>query len=799
MQKDVGQMVIERTNKDLITEVGLLRKEIVDLKNSVDTSGTSNKKTFAEILSEGLAAPSAQVSFMSAAKLAQDADSRKCAVIVRNAQVSSDSSKDADFAKKIADQCKVSGKCQVFRIKTKSDQPPLLKLKFETMKDASTVMSSFHSVKTLVDGCREATVRPDLSKPELNQYRKSWAQAIQKNNAEGKRIWTVRNLEVFITVGYANCFSVKNKIPDLELLASSDCFDLFCLTETKLDQSFTNSLLSLNNQYSVVRKDRNKHGGGVAILISKNLKFLPIDIPSNFGSSEVVGLDVMVKGETIRVIVAYHPNHFAKLDNLIATLEFLLSSQKNCIFLGDFNMPHVDWSLLSACDSPCKHFLSFVVNNGLSQHVMSPTRLNPDNILDLCLTNTSIVRDVLVGDLFSDHKFIKVITKVRKETKNCSKMVKLFRKGDYDIINHFISRIDWRLKFSCMSVEEMYCSFTKIMHVLIARFVPTKSFKLSYKSHSLSVIKLQKEKLRIWRSEGNSTRYKEVSNLLKRRLRQEEKALHERCLENGNPKEFFNFINSRYKENSEIGVLKNKTNEPINDAFEKAEIFSECFSEVFTNDDNKFPTAKLRSNFETDSITFEPFAVEDALSKLASKVNTTPEGIPAIFLKNVCTSVAEPLSIIFNESVRTGSIPIAWKSAIVKPLHKKGSRSDANNYRPISLTSSVSKVIEKMMRKHLTNFLNSNRLLSPSQFGFRSGMSTESQLLVYQEKIITNCLSKLVTHSVYVDFKKAFDTVSIPKLQTKLRSYGIREKQLTAKLISPSMINYSQAQTKFEI
>ncbi|EFO99290.1 hypothetical protein CRE_15009 [Caenorhabditis remanei] len=139
--------------------------------------------------------------------------------------------------------------------------------------------------------------------------------------------------------------------------------------------------------------------------------------------------------------------------------------------------------------------------------------------------------------------------------------------------------------------QRVYCSFTKIVHVLIARFVPTKSFKLSYKSHSSSVIKLQKEKLRIWRSQGNSTRYKEVSNLLKRRLRQEEKALHERCLENGNPKEFFNFINSRNKENSEIGVLKNKTNEPINDAFEKAEIF---FSVMLTS---KFSSNALKFMF----------------------------------------------------------------------------------------------------------------------------------------------------------------------------------------------------------
>ena len=187
---------LQQQNKDLITEVGLLRKEIVDLKNSVDTSGTSNKKTFAEILSKGLAAPSAQVSFMSAAKLAQDADSRKCAVIVRNAQVSSDSSKDADFAKEIADQCKVSGKCQVFRINLKENAPPLLKLQLQSKEDAFKILTTFEKMKGNLNGCRNASVRPDFSKPELAKYRQAWKEVIKLNNEAKQRLFTVRNLEV---------------------------------------------------------------------------------------------------------------------------------------------------------------------------------------------------------------------------------------------------------------------------------------------------------------------------------------------------------------------------------------------------------------------------------------------------------------------------------------------------------------------------------------------------------------------------------------------------------------------------
>ncbi|EGT44568.1 hypothetical protein CAEBREN_17288 [Caenorhabditis brenneri] len=199
------------------------------------------------------------------------------------------------------------------------------------------------------------------------------------------------------------------------------------------------------------------------------------------------------------------------------------------------------------------------------------------------------------------------------------------------------------------------------------------------------------EKLKIWRAEGNSPNYKDISSRIKNQLKQEEKNNHEKRLMSGSSKDFFRFFNTRYKDNQEIGIIKNDNDIPIHDEFDKAELFSNCFSNVSTHDNNNFPNINSRTTAVTDEVCFEPYVVEHVLSKLVPKINTTPENIPAIFLKKTATSVALPLSIIFKESFRTSTAPIAWKTAIVKPLFKKGSRSDPNNYRPISLTSSVSK------------------------------------------------------------------------------------------------------------
>uniref|UniRef100_A0A8R1IFI3 Reverse transcriptase domain-containing protein n=1 Tax=Caenorhabditis japonica TaxID=281687 RepID=A0A8R1IFI3_CAEJA len=315
---------------------------------------------------------------------------------------------------------------------------------------------------------------------------------------------------------------------------------------------------------------------------------------------------------------------------------------------------------------------------------MSPTRLNPDNVLDLCFTNTDIVNEITVGDLFSDHRFVHVsLSRQRKNSQKVS-TVKCFRKASFDEINRILSRIDWDLRFSTLTVEE------------------------------------------IWKSD------------------------------------------------EKIGILRDSAaGEDVTDDITKASLFSDTFSSVYTTDDGCASEFPVRTSQCLSSVDVSPHVVEFHLSHLPLKANTTPEGIPSIFLKRTCTSLALPLSIIYQRSLQYGIVPTVWKSAIVKPLYKKGSRCDPKNYRPISLTSSVCKVLEKIVRCEVTKHLNVNRLVIDRQYGFRSNRGTVSQLLSYQSALIGICMKKLVTHSVYVDFKKAFDTVSPKKLEIKLHSYGI--------------------------
>jgi hypothetical protein len=118
-------------------------------------------------------------------------------------------------------------------------------------------------------------------------------------------------------------------------------------------------------------------------------------------------------------------------------------------------------------------------------------------------------------------------------------------------------------------------------------------------------------------------------------------------------------------------------------------------------------------------------------------------------------------------------LPEDWLDAIVVPLYKKGSKSRSENYRPISLTSVVSKIMEKVIRNEMQTFLELNSLLSPHQHGFRGKRSTTTQLLSCIDEW-TLCVDKGGCVDVlYLDFAKAFDSIVHTKLLQKMEAYGI--------------------------
>ena len=122
--------------------------------------------------------------------------------------------------------------------------------------------------------------------------------------------------------------------------------------------------------------------------------------------------------------------------------------------------------------------------------------------------------------------------------------------------------------------------------------------------------------------------------------------------------------------------------------------------------------------------------------------------------------------------------PQAWKDAIVVPIHKKGKKSDTNNYRPISLTSIVCKVFESVIKDNLMDFLLKNNLLSNAQHGFLPNKSCVTNLLTMLDNWTAAIQNGYSVDSIYLDFAKAFDSVPHKKLIYKLEKYGIKGKLL---------------------
>ena len=162
------------------------------------------------------------------------------------------------------------------------------------------------------------------------------------------------------------------------------------------------------------------------------------------------------------------------------------------------------------------------------------------------------------------------------------------------------------------------------------------------------------------------------------------------------------------------------------------------------------------------NIVLEAYEIEQQLQRLPEKFSATPDSLPSIALKKLATSLALPLSRLFNISMATGCLPSVWKTAIVSPLFKKGSRSDPSNYRPVALTSVCCNVMESIIARRMTNHLDDQMLLSPDQFGFRRNRSTTSQLVLFQHEIMSHLSDGDSVDVAYIDLSKAFDTVAFP-------------------------------------
>ena len=269
---------------------------------------------------------------------------------------------------------------------------------------------------------------------------------------------------------------------------------------------------------------------------------------------------------------------------------------------------------------------------------------------------------------------------------------------------------------------------------------------------------------------------KETTSIIRKAKQDFEKKLASSAKKN--PKAFYQYMNNRCKVQSKVGPLKDAEGNVQTDDTVQAAILNDKFVKCFTKEDvSSDPTPEQKFNPESgpplSNIRIEVETVKRKMDALNPDKACGPDKIRARSLKELSSELSLPLTIIFNKCLAEGVVPSDWKLSNVTAIFKKGDKTDGGNYRPISLTSLICRLLESIIRDNILTHLRTYNLINRSQHGFWAHQSCLTNLLEFLE-IVTKLIDE--GHNVdviYLDFSKAFDKVPHVRLMSKLRAHGI--------------------------
>ena len=273
--------------------------------------------------------------------------------------------------------------------------------------------------------------------------------------------------------------SIKNKLNELKIIASSAKPDIIALTETWLHDDIDNNEVNIDS-YTVIRKDRhrvtNSRGDGVAFYIKNNIKIQPLSDNDNRSPEMLwIKIESSVKNEPLVLGLYYRaPNtNMQDSDEINNTIKDYCT--KNTIIIGDFNYPNADWKTMqSNGDTLCKRFIKTVNDKFLSQIVKNSTR--GENILDLVLTTyADKIQDILVECPLSSSDHNSISFTVDSETDKVHLNNKVFidyDNGDYEGMKGYLSHINWTDEFKSDNIEENWKQFKSIISLASDKYIP---------------------------------------------------------------------------------------------------------------------------------------------------------------------------------------------------------------------------------------------------------------------------------------------------------------------------------------
>lgn len=598
------------------------------------------------------------------------------------------------------------------------------------------------------------------------------------------------------------------KVPYLRDLMLRNNIFAAMIVETHLSKEIKDSEIKIDS-FSIFRSDRPTKNGGTCIYVLKSISTKVINI---YAENSCESIFVKLLDYNIILAAVYKPpstsnDHFHLL---IKNTRNVIDNNNECHFLifGDFNLPNMKWyasenSNIYTIDSSttsnrhqAEYLVEFMERYFLDQMITEPTR--EENYLDLMFSSDkSLIHESnvdIVTNKITDHNLIMFHTRIIKKQPRVSNQfndkLNFFDKNiDWNRVRFEINNISWEIKLKEHHdpLSLFYDEIKKIIH----ENIPLKRVKVMNIPKDRKILMRKRQKLKENMNSINKNSFvNKISKLdeeilqshYKERLNEEKAAISNIKT---NPKFFYGYAKKYSKTESLFGPLVQK-DAIINAPEEISNVLNRQFCSVWTDpikenvieDANEFFTTPISNN--TDQVLQDMQITEEmfitAINELKANSSPGPDNISAKFLKECKHEISKPIKIVWQIIFDSQRIPNILKESVITPIHKSGCKSKPENYRPISLTSIIMKLFEKVVRDVITRHLSKNNYFNFNQHGFRQGRSTISQLLHHYENLLEMQVNNYEVDVIYLDFAKAFDKVDHGTLLHKVKRYGITGK-----------------------
>ena len=585
-----------------------------------------------------------------------------------------------------------------------------------------------------------------------------------------------------------NARSLINKKQELESVQFQENPDMIFVTESWADERHSVAELKLSG-YDCIRKDRSRRGGGCIMYVKEELKAIPLQSLSDTADTD----SVWCKIDDVTFGVCYNTtaNSVEEEEPLLELLRRACQGEGEVIITGDFNHESIDWDLMEA-QAEGQKFLDLIEDLFLHQHVTTATREN--NLLDLVLsTNPEQIRNIEVTERFgtSDHNRVKFDIIMKEETKQWKEKFRDYRNADYAKIRNEVKDVNWSELDNQSNIETAWKKFLELLDKVVEKHVKVKERVRGKPPKPMwwnkKIYKLRRNRLKWWQKYKESETHKAKYLFYQQKVEEEVKAaksrLEERLARNikEDRKGFFKYAKSKMKVKEGVGPIEDGDGNILRDEKKMAAAFSSFFKSVFTEEDTaEIPDPEqIFKGTEEEMLSTIDITEERVLKKL-KHINPSKspgnDDISNTVLKETAEEITEAVTKIFKRSFEESKLPEDWKSSNITPIYKKDGRNKVENYRGVHLTSQLCKAMESIVKEDIVNHLFKFNLIRETQHGFTVGKSCVTNLLLFLEEITKTIDEGTPVDIIYMDFRKAFDSVPHQRLLKKIKAHGISGK-----------------------